>query len=116
MGRKFIVTLDIEALTARDVHEAIDAAHKLLEARGGCVKPSQVTEAAPLKRWCVLYTRIPTNYNSQQRLIVMAATADDARELVRDRIGDRGKTLSTYDIERVTEQSELAVHGQIVEG
>jgi hypothetical protein len=69
-----------------------------------------------LSRWTVLYTRCPTNYNDQQRMIVDAEDADAARELVNERLGDRGKQISTYYIESVKPYKPVASAGHVVEG
>lgn len=69
-----------------------------------------------LKKFTVCYTRIPTSYNDQKRMVVEAENADAARELVQERLGDRGKTFHTYHIEKVKPYEPVASHGRIVEG
>lgn len=80
-------------------------------------RPHPAPEPAPtgeIQRWIVLYTRIPTSYNNQQRAIVEAATPEAARALVKEAIGDRGKTFETYHIESVKPFEPLAVNGRVV--
>jgi hypothetical protein len=126
------ITITIEATLMRDAHEAVDAMDAALRKRDGRVVKARLTqepkgriaakydwtasEPAPLTKWVVLYTRIPTNYNPQQKLVVEAATEADAREIVREHIGDRGKQLSTYAIEDTKPYEPLAVAGRVVGG
>jgi hypothetical protein len=135
------ITITIEATLVRDAHDAVDAMDALLRTRGGRVVNAKLApigerrdadgnklfslakyayvparEPAPLTKWVVLYTRIPTNYNPQQKLVVEAATEADAREIVREHIGDRGKQLSTYSIEDTKPYEPLAVAGRVVGG
>jgi hypothetical protein len=143
-NKKIKITMTIEASAFSLAHAAIDAMDAKLREHGGRVvtgrlKPAASfdadgnkhfslakegpvnfgwtpTEAQPLQKWVVLYTRIPTNYNPQQKLVVEAATEADAREIVREHIGDRGKQLSTYAIEDTKPYEPLAVAGRVVGG
>lgn len=139
------ITLTIDTNLWRDAHAAIDAMDAKLRERGGRVvtgklKPGAAsvdadgnkhfslaklgapqpewttTEPAPLTRWCVLFTRIPTNYNNQQRLIVEAATEADAYKLAKRHIGDEGKTFDTYHIESVKPHNPEPIAGRVIGG
>jgi len=101
------------------VHQRQDGVTSLLALAPLCDRWEQLRAATPmpaLQKWVVLYTRIPTNYNPQQKLVVEAATEADAREIVREHIGDRGKQLSTYAIEDTKPYEPLAVAGRVIGG
>lgn len=127
------ITVTIEADLMRDAHAAVDAMDAQLRKAGGYVVGAKLTqgprdriaakvewtpttETPPLRKWVVLYSRIPTNYNPQCKLIIEAASAADARDIARDNLGDRGKSLSTYHIEDVKPFEPLNVPGRVVGG
>ncbi len=130
------ITLTIEAELMRDAHAAVDAADATLRKSGGRVVRARLTpalsalkadgrpekfdwtrtEPAPRTVWVVLYSRIPTAYAQQQKMLVEAATAADAREIARDNLGDRGKEFATYHIEDVKPFVPLAVEGRVIGG
>ena len=51
-----------------------------------------------MKKWTVPYVRIPTMHNDTHVLVVEAETADAAREIVREHLGDRGNPMPNYDV------------------
>ena len=126
------ITMTIEASAFSLAHAALDVMDAKLRQHGGGIATAKLKKGADgsgekyanepwvagnaATRWCVLYTRIPTNYNNQQMLIVEAATADDAREICIERIGDRGKQFSTYSIDSVRKYEPLLVAGRVVGG
>jgi len=128
------ITITIEAELMSAAHAAVDAMDAKLRACGGRVVRARLTkdgkasgtvaakydwaatEPASLTKWCVLYTRIPTNYNNQQRLIIEAPTEEDAYKLARRHIGDEGKTLSTYHVESVKPHNPEPVVGRVLGG
>lgn len=129
MASTIKITLTIEADLMRDAHEAVDAMDAKLRARGGrvvsgkLVPPDRAAQAAwvptaggAMRKWTVLYTRIPTSYNPQCKLVVEAVSAEDAYKVAQEHIGDRGKTLSTYHIEDVKPFEPLAVAGRVIGG
>lgn len=69
-----------------------------------------------LSRWTVLYTRIPTNYNPQHQMTIEAESEEAAREVARERLGDRGKQFHTYSIDKVKPYEPVKSRGRVVEG
>jgi len=49
-------------------------------------------------KWVVAYTRMPTNHNPTERMLVEAESAAVAVELVREALGDRGPGLSNFAV------------------
>jgi len=131
------VTLTIESVLMRDVHAAIDAADAHLRKTGGRIisgklKPDAKTvtadaataqlaydakpEAPPMRQWIALYTRIPTNYNTQHKLIVEAPDETTAYRLCRRHIGDEGKEFATYSIDSVKPHNPMVLAGRVIGG
>jgi hypothetical protein len=94
----------------RIVMKLIDNLLKLKYAK----EPQVIVTPPALPTWCVLYSRIPTNYNPQSRLIIEAETEADAYALAKRHIGDEGKTLATYHIESAKPYEPRAVVGRVV--
>lgn len=128
------ITITIEADLMRDAHEAVDAMDAKLRTRGGRVVRARLTkdgktsgtvaakydwtatEPAPMRRWLALYSRIPTNYSQQQKLIVEAPDEAEAYKVVKRHIGDEGKTYATYHIESITPYNPEPVVGHVIGG
>jgi hypothetical protein len=68
-----------------------------------------------MKKYSVVYCRIPTNFNDDRHAIVEAETPEDARKLVKHQLGDDipGK-LGNYDIHEAKEYKEPAINGKII--
>jgi hypothetical protein len=66
-----------------------------------------------LKKWVVPYTRIPTNYNDTHRARVLAETAELARELVIDQLGDNGPGLTNYMVGPAAEYVPVKSAGRV---
>lgn len=143
-NRTIKITMTIEASAFSLAHAAIDAMDAKLREHGGRVvtgrlKPAASfdadgnkhfslakegpvnfgwtpTEAQPLQKWVVLYSRIPTNYSAQQKLLVEAYTEEDAYKIARRHIGDEGKSLSTYHIESVKLYAPEQLAGRVIGG
>lgn len=131
---KITVTIEAELMSA--AHAAVDAMDAKLRTCGGRVVRARLTKdgktsgtvaakydwtgepaaPAPLTKWVVLYTRIPTNYNTQHKLVIEAQSAADARDLARDHLGDRGKAFATYSIDDVKPFEPLNVPGRVIGG
>ena len=126
------ITITIEADLMRDAHEAVDAMDAKLRTRGGRVVRARLTkepkgsiaakydwtatEPAPMQKWLVLYSRIPTSCSQQQKLIVEAADKADAYKLAKRHIGDEGKTYDTYHIEHVLPYNPEPIAGRVIGG
>ncbi len=67
-----------------------------------------------LKRYVIEYARIPTSRNPSQRAVVLAEDEDKARELIAERLGDRGLALPNYSIERIALEQPIASAGSVV--
>jgi hypothetical protein len=57
------------------------------------------TQSPALQRFVVCYTRIPTNFNPTHRALVDAETAELARALIVEQLGDHQNTLPNYVVD-----------------
>ena len=65
-----------------------------------------------MKTYSVIYTRIPTNYNDKCSALVEAETAEDARMLVEQRLGN--DRVINYVVEPALEYKPEATKGKII--
>lgn len=65
-----------------------------------------------MKTYSVVYTRIPTNYNDRCSALVEAETAEDARMLVEQRLGN--DRVINYVVEPALEYKPEATKGKII--
>lgn len=64
--------------------------------------------------YSVVYTRIPTNYNSDEVAMVEANSAEEARRLVVRKLGDDRRGLSAYVVKCGTEYKPEPIDGRII--
>ncbi len=65
-----------------------------------------------MKTYSVIYTRIPTNYNDKCSALVEAETAEDARMLVEQRLGN--DRVINYVVEPALEYKPEVTKGKII--
>ena len=65
-----------------------------------------------MKTYSVIYTRIPTNYNDRCSALVEAETAEDARMLVEQRLGN--DRVINYVVEPALEYEPEVTKGKII--
>jgi len=67
-----------------------------------------------MRQYLVRYTRIPTNYNPQESMLVEAESPEDARELVRRELGEDRRELAKYFVEKAQPYNPRAIKGKII--
>jgi hypothetical protein len=67
----------------------------------------------PLLRWQIRYVAIPTAHHRSQNAIIEAETAEDARALLLDALGE-GNGVTNYVVQPAVPYAPPAVRGRIV--